>query len=95
MSATTLRPGVTLRLQAEAHERIRRIAEAEHRSISAYLEMLVERDLAARAEAERVVRVHVATELAGTDLPGITREAGETDAEYAARSATLRTLFGH
>jgi hypothetical protein len=91
--ATRARAGVTVRLAPDAHDRLRRIAEAEHRSVAGYLELLVERDLAARDDAERVVRVHIAPELAGVPQGTIHREAGESQARYARRSAVLRKLF--
>ncbi len=92
--ATHARTGVTVRLESDAHDRLRRIAEAEHRSVAAYLELLVERELAARDDAERVVRVHVAPELAGRPQGTIRREAGESQARHARRSAALGKLFG-
>lgn len=91
---TASRPGVTVRLDPEAHARLQQIAKAEHRSVAAVLERLVEREIHARNEAERVIRVHVAPELEGQPQGEIIREAGETDAAYRRRSATLRKLFG-
>ena len=88
------RPGVTVRLDPKAHARLQQIAKAEHRSVAAVLELLVEREIRARDEAERVIRVHVAAELEGQAQGEIVREAGETDAAYARRSATLCKLFG-
>jgi hypothetical protein len=88
------RPGVTLRLDPEAHARLRQIARAEHRSVAAVLERLVEREIKARDEAERVIRVHVAPELAGQPQGEVLRQPGESDAAYARRSATLKGLFG-
>jgi hypothetical protein len=86
--------GVTVRLDPETHDRVRDIAASEHRSVAGYLERLVEQDLAARDEQERVVRIHVAPELAGTPLGTIDREPGESDAAHARRSANLKRLFG-
>lgn len=88
------RTGVTVRLDPDAHERLQRIAKFEHRSVAAYLEMLVEREIARREEAERVIRVHVAAELDGQAQGEIIREAGESDAAYARRNTTLKKLFG-
>jgi hypothetical protein len=85
---------VTVRLDPEDLDRLRRIAEAEHRSVSAYLELLVERDLAARDEAERVVHVYVAPELVGLPQGAIGREDGESDERYERRKAILTALFG-
>jgi hypothetical protein len=88
------RAGVTVRLDPETHERLRRIAESEHRSVAAYLEMLLEREIAARDEAERVIRVHVASELAGMPFGDPDRHPGESDRAYARRKRTIDTLFG-
>jgi hypothetical protein len=88
------RAGVTVRLDPEAHERVRRIAEAQHRSIAAYLEMLVARDIAAHDEAERVIRVHVAPELTGVPFGDPDRRPGESDKSYSRRKKTIDTLFG-
>jgi hypothetical protein len=85
---------VTVRLASDAHDRLRRIAEAEHRSVAGYLELLVERELAARDDAERVVRVHVAAELADLPQGRIRREAGESAARYGRRRTALAKLFG-
>jgi predicted transcriptional regulator len=86
--------GVTVRLAPEVHERLKQIAEAEHRSVSGYLEALVEREVAARDEAERVIRVHVAAELAGQPFGDPDRRPGESDKAYARRKKTIDTLFG-
>ncbi len=91
---TSTRAGVTVRLATDAHERLRRIAEAEHRSVAAYLELLVERELAARDDAERVVHVHIAPELANVPQGAVRREPGESDARYARRRRTVAALFG-
>jgi predicted transcriptional regulator len=88
------RPGVTVRLDPEAHARLQQIAKAEHRSVAAVLERLVEREIKARDEAERVIRVHVAPELQGQPQGEILRQDGESDAAYARRSATIKKLFG-
>lgn len=94
-SATSAaRTGVTVRLDPEAHEHLHGIAKFEHRSVAACLEMLVEREIARRDEADRVIRVHVAPELKGQAQGEIIREAGESAASDARRSATIKTLFG-
>lgn len=94
MPTTASRASVTIRFNPDTHERLRRIAAAEHRTVAAYLETLVARDLAAREEADRVVRVHVAPELADAPLRPIRREPDESDAEFARRGAVLGALFG-
>lgn len=88
------RPGLTVRLAPPMQERIRKIAESERRSVSAYLEQLIERDLAARDEAERVVRVFVDSDLDGVGQGDLVREEGEDEERYARRAATLDRLFG-
>jgi hypothetical protein len=92
--ANNARTGVTVRLASEAHDRLRRIAEAEHRSVAGYLELLVERELTGRDDAERVVHVHVAPELAGLPPGAIHREAGESQTRHARRRVALNKLFG-
>ena len=88
------RPGVTVRLEPEAHARLQQIAKAEHRSIAAVLELLVEREIQARDDAERVIRVHVALELEGKPFGDPDRRLGESDKSYASRKKTIDTLFG-
>lgn len=93
-TASAARTGVTVRLDPDAHERLQRIAKFEHRSVAAYLEMLVEREIARRDEAERVIRVHVAPELEGQPFGDPDRRPGENDKSYASRKKTIGTLFG-
>lgn len=93
-NATSLRQGFTVRLDPQVQERVRRISDAEHRSVSAYLEQLVARDLASRDEAERVVRVFVDPAVGGIPQAEVAQEAGEDEERYARRAATLDKLFG-
>ena len=93
-TATPARTGLTVRLDPEARERVQRIAAHEHRSIAGYIQMLIERDLHARDEAERVIHVFVAPELEGKPPGPVGREEGESDAEYARRAEALDILFG-
>jgi predicted transcriptional regulator len=88
------RPGVTVRLDRAVHERLQQIAKAEHRSVAAVLERLVEREIRARDEAERVIRVHVAPELQGQPFGEPDRRPGESDASHARRKRTIDALFG-
>ena len=88
------RLGLTVRLAPPIQERVRKIAESEHRSVSAYLEQLIERDLAARDEAERVVRVFVDPDLGGGGQGEVAREDGEDEERHARRADTLDRLFG-
>jgi hypothetical protein len=87
------RAGITVRLDPATRDRVQRIAAFEHRSISGYVQMLIERDLKARDEAERVIRVFVAPELANEPFGTVGREEGESDEDYAARAAALDQLF--
>lgn len=96
MSETTSRTGITVRLPSEIRDRVQRVAAAEHRSIAGYLQMLIERDLHARDEAERMVHVFVAPELHNEPPGTLVREDGEFDDRYARRAKALRTLLsGH
>ena len=85
--------GVTVRLPRPVRERVRKVAKSEHRSIAAYIEHLVERDLRERDEADRVVRVHLAASLPDVPSGEVIREKGETKARHSRRSATLNKLF--
>lgn len=91
---TGTRPGVTVRLEPEAHARLQQIAKAEHRSVAAVLERLVEREIQARDEAERTIRLHVAPELQAQPFGGPDRRPGESDRSYTRRKKTIDALFG-
>lgn len=93
-SSPSARPGVTVRVDPEAHARLQQIAKAEHRSVAAVLERLVEREIRARDEAERVIRVHVAPELQGQPFGEPDRRPGESSRSHARRRKTIDTLFG-
>jgi len=71
-----------------------RLAQVEHRSAAAYIEQLVERDLRAREEADRVVHIHVAAGLTEVPSGQVTREEGETTERFGRREAVLNALFG-
>jgi predicted transcriptional regulator len=92
--STAFRPGVTVRLERDAHERLKQIAKAEHRSVAAVVERLVEREIQAREEAERVIRLHVAPELTGQSFGDPDRRLGESDRSYARRKKSIDLLFG-
>ena len=85
--------GVTVRFSEDVRRQVAMIAQAEHRSTAAYIESLVERDLAQRAEQDRVVHVYAAwdaPEWSGTVEQG----EHETAEEHAERTDMLRQLFG-
>lgn len=87
-------PGITVRFStAGLREHVDRVARFERRSAAAYIEELVERDMRARDEADRVVRVHVAP---GVPEPTgeVVREEGESVERHAQRTETLNALFG-
>jgi len=92
--ATQSRTGITVRLAPDIRDRIQHVAAAEHRSIAGYLQMLIERDLQARDEAERVVHVFTAAERQNVQPGTLVREDNETDERYASRAETLRILLG-
>jgi hypothetical protein len=92
-TANLTRTGITVRLDPEVRDRIQRIAAHEHRSIAGYVQMLIERDLHARDEAERVIYVFTAPELEGATVGPVEREEGESDERYQARAEALRILF--
>jgi hypothetical protein len=88
------RAGITVRLDPATRDRVQRIAAFEHRSISGYVQILIERDLQAGDEAERVIHVFVAPELADETPGTLLREEGETNERYVERSHALRILLG-
>ena len=88
------RTGVTVRLPAEIKDRVQFIAAAEHRSVAGYIESLIEQDLRAREEAERVVYVFVTPELEGKAFGSVVREDDEDDEGYTRRAEALRILLG-
>ena len=93
-TANLTRPRITVRLDPAVRDRILHIAAHEHRSVAGYIQMLIERDLRARDEAERVIYVFTVPELEGVSVGPVQREDGETDARYAERAEALRNLLG-
>jgi hypothetical protein len=93
-TTTPTRTGVTVRLNPEVRDRIQRIAADERRSVAGYIQMLIDRDLHARDEAERVIHVFTAPELEGEPPGTLVREEDETGERHAKRAETLRTLLG-
>jgi hypothetical protein len=93
-TTTDVRSGITVRLDRATRDRVQQIAASEHRTVAGYLQMLIERDLHARNEAERIIHVFTAPELEGEPPGTLEREPGETDERYARRAETLRLLLG-
>jgi hypothetical protein len=91
---TQSRTGITVRLPSDTRDRVQHIAAAEHRSVAGYLQSLIERDLKARDEAERVIHVFTAPELQEEPPGTLVREASETEERYTRRAEILRTLLG-
>lgn len=85
--------GITVRFSAPIRERVARLARFEHRSTAAYIEQLVERDLQARDENERMVQIFVADD-APHSTGNILRGEGETAEDHAKRTMILNQLFG-
>ena len=94
-ASPSTRPGVTVRLDPEAHARLQQIVRAEYRSVAAVLELLVEREIRARDDTERVIRVHVAPELEGKSFGEPDRRPDESDKSFARRKKTIDAIFGH
>ena len=95
---STTAPAITVRLPPALREQVQRIATEEKRSAASYVELLIERDLKARAkaqeEAERVIRVFVTPELVGKPFGKLLREKGESEAALAQRHVTISKLLG-
>jgi hypothetical protein len=84
---------ITLRLDAERVRRLQAVAEAEHRSLTNYVETALLRDLARREEADRVITMHVAPGVPTSIRPeDVARAEGESDEAYAERQALMVEL---
>lgn len=85
---------ITLRLDAERVRRLQAIAEAEHRSLTNYVETALLRDLARREEADRVITMYVAPGVPASIRPeDVVRAQGESDEAYAERQALMVELW--
>ena len=80
---------LTLRLDPEPFRRLALLAAAENRSPTNFVETLVLREIEARSESRRVLRMLVAPEAVDLEPGSLLRGEGESDRRYAER----RTLF--
>jgi predicted DNA-binding protein len=87
------RQAITLRLDPPRYERLERLARAENRTLTNYVEAAVLRDMEAKEEAARAITMLVPEDAAHL-VPGpLARTEGESDERYAERSALMDTLF--
>ena len=84
---------ITLRLEGPETEKLARLARRENRSVKNYVETLIKRHLQAEPEADRVITMHVAPEIAGVEAGTLLRSEGESDARYARRKALFDELM--
>ena len=84
---------LTLRLDPEPFRQLALLAAAENRSPTNYVETLVLREIAARSESRRVLRMLVAPEAADLDPGALVRGEGESDRRYAERTALFDELL--
>jgi hypothetical protein len=84
---------LTVRLDADQYDRLAATARTENRTPTNYVETLLLRDLAAKDESARILRMYIAPE-AKDVIPGeVERIAGESDEEHAERSKLFRDLM--
>jgi len=84
---------ITLRLDEATFRRLQSLAEAENCTTTNYVEAAVLRDLAAKAQAARVISVLVPPDAAAA-VPGtLVRTEGESAERYAERTALMDRLF--
>ena len=84
---------LTLRLDPEQFRQLALLAAAENRSPTNYVETLLLRELEARAEGRRVLRMLVAPEAGDLDPGTLLRGDGESDRRYAERRALFDELL--
>lgn len=89
----TAKQAITLRLDQAQFRRLERLARAENRTPTNYVETAVLRDMEAKEEAARVITMFVAEEAAGLIPGALLRTEGESDERYAERSAVMDKLF--
>jgi hypothetical protein len=85
---------LTLRLDPEPFRQLALLAAAENRSPTNYVETLVLRELQARSEDRRVLRVRVAPEAVDLEPGPLLRGEDESDQRYAERKSLFDELLG-
>lgn len=84
---------ITLRLEARESRKLALLAKRENRSVKNYVETLVKQHIEHEPEAERVIGMYVAPELAGVRHGKLKRTEGESDERYAQRKALFDELM--
>lgn len=84
---------ITLRLDQTQFRRLERLARAENRTPTNYVETAVLREMDAKEEASRVITMFVAEDAARLVPGALARSEGESDERYAERSALMDRLF--
>lgn len=92
-SSSSRKVAITLRLDESRFRRLERLAEAENRTPTNFVETALFREMAAKEESGRIITMLVPPE-AATLVPGpLLRSEGESDARYKERSELLDRLF--
>ena len=84
---------ITLRLDEARFRRLELLAAVENRSVTNYVETALLRDMAAKEEATRPLTMFVPPDAAALTPGVLLRNADETAARYAERSAVMDRLF--
>ena len=84
---------ITLRIDEVRFQKLKRLAEAENRTPTNYVETALLKDMAAKEEAARVITMLVPPEAADATPGPLLRGEGESDDRYAERSLLFDRLF--
>ena len=84
---------ITLRLDEARFRKLEMLAAAENRSVTNYVETALLRDMAAKEELSGPLTMFVPADAASVTPGVLLRNADETDARYAARTAVMDRLF--
>ncbi len=90
-----MRDAFTMRFRPEVAEFVQAQASAGNRSVTNFVETLLLREKARFEESQRQLSVQVAPDLLRHERHELVRDAGEADAEYAARSELFGALLDH